>query len=333
MKKLFYILYYLKELDRRKFSKFLNYTAEKTGRSKMSILLSVFASSLRYNISLLEYFNFRFYEISRQEKEAYAGTGYMYQYQLKMNPRAGRNVLSDKHLFLKHYGVFVKHGFASIDELQKSSPLAERMLSGDSGKIVLKDSKGQCGVGIVVKETRTLNPASLVESMKATHNDLAEEFVTQHPDLMALSPSGLNTIRVITQLDQNNEVKLLGCRLRITINSSVDNLAAGNIAAPIDDKTGVVTGPGVYSDITKPDEYTHPVTGVAIVGFQVPFWRETIQMIKKAALVNTSNRSIGWDVAITENGPELIEANHDWCKLLWQLPAKKGLKPMLKQYL
>jgi hypothetical protein len=55
-------------------------------------------------------------------------------------------------------------------------------------------------------------------------------------------------------------------------------------------------------------------------------------MIKKAALLHPENRSIGWDVAITNNGPELIEANHDWCKLLWQLPVKKGLKHVLENY-
>lgn len=333
MKRLLYILYYLKQLDKEKFNKFLRYTAEKTGRSKLSIWKSVLTESVKYNISLLEYFNFRFYEISDAEKQTYAGTGYMYEYQLQMNPAASRNVLEDKLTFLKDYGRFVQHGFASLTNLEKDASAAEKLLANKSGKIVLKDSKGQCGIGIVVKQTRGLTPALLVESLKETHNDFAEEFVTQHSDLMRLSPSGLNTIRIITQLDKNKVVNILGCRLRITINSSVDNLAAGNIAAPIDEVTGVVAGPGVYSDITKGEEYVHPVTGVPVVGFQVPYWNETITMIKNAALVNTNNRSIGWDVAITQNGPELIEGNHDWCKLLWQLPVKKGLKPMLEAYL
>lgn len=333
MKRLLYILYYWKELDKPKFNKFINYVSEKTGRSKLSIGKSILADSLRYNISLLEYFNFKFYEIEAPEKETYAGTGFMYEYQLTMNPKAGRNVLEDKLSFLKDYAAFVQHDFASLHDLEKDASVSERLLKNNSGKIVLKDSKGQCGIGIVVKKTGELNPATLVTALKETNNDFAEEFVTQHPDLMGLSPSGLNTIRIITQLNKNNEVDLLGCRLRITINSSVDNLAAGNIAAPIDEKTGIVTGPGVYSDITKNDESIHPVTGVKIIGFQVPFWKETIAMIKNAALINTSNRSIGWDVAITQNGPELIEGNHDWCKLLWQLPVKKGLKPLLQSYL
>jgi hypothetical protein len=94
----------------------------------------------------------------------------------------------------------------------------------------------------------------------------------------------------------------------------------------------MVKGPGVYSDITKPDQEYHPVTDVKIRGFQVPFWKESLEMVKDAALRHPQNRSIGWDVVITEKGPGLIEGNHDWCKLLWQLPVKKGLKLMLKDY-
>jgi len=110
-------------------------------------------------------------------------------------------------------------------------------------------------------------------------------------------------------------------------------MAAGNLAAPIDISTGKVSGSGVYSDITKSDESVHPVTGVSIVGFQIPFWSEACQMARDAALFDTRNRSVGWDIAITENGPELIEGNHNWCKLLWQLPVKKGLKSELEKYL
>ena len=68
-------------------------------------------------------------------------------------------------------------------------------------------------------------------------------------------------------------------------------------------------------------------------GFQIPFWKDTIKMVTSAALYSQENKSVGWDIAITEEGPELIEANHNWCKLLWQLPVKQGLKKELEKYL
>ena len=150
---------------------------------------------------------------------------------------------------------------------------------------------------------------------------------------MRLTPSAVNTVRVITQLDNTLNPVILGCRLRIGVNGVVDNLAAGNIAAPVDADTGIVFGGGIYSDITKPDETIHPVTKTPIVGFQIPFWKETVDLVKKVAVVNPVNRSIGWDIAITETGPELIEGNREWCKLVYQLPVHKGLKNELQQYI
>ena len=255
----------------------------------------------------------------------------MYEYQLLMNPKSKREVLEDKIRFLSHFKPFVRRSFVRLDDLQNHPDLARKLLGNAPGKMVLKGSRGQVGKEVEVVKAADFTPESLVRHMQTKGYDLAEEYVLQHPALMALSPSGLNTLRIFTQL-HNGHVELLGARLRVSVNSAVDNLGAGNLAAPIDPDTGRVNGPGVYSDITKSDEPVHPITRIPIEGFQVPFWPEALQMAKDAALFNTDNRSIGWDIAITPHGPELIEGNHNWCKLLWQLPVKKGLKEMLSKY-
>ena len=332
LKRFLYLAYYFKEVDWSKLNKFMNYVSEKHHISKFNLWHDILRSSIKYNISILEYFLFKFYNISDKEKENYAGTGYMYEYQLKMNPKVSRDILENKLIFLKEYSPFIKHNYASIDDINKEPIKLEKILNNDSEKIVLKSSNGQCGIGIEVRKSKDFNRETLLERLKETDNDFVEDYVEQHKELNKLSPSGLNTVRIITQLNSNGEVEILGARLRITINSSIDNLAAGNIAAPIDLQTGLINGPGVYSDITKEDEITHPITGVKIVDFKIPLWEESLQMTKEAALLHPENRSVGWDVAITNNGPELIEGNHDWCKLLWQLPVKKGLKPLLEKH-
>ena len=309
------------------------YVTNKHNIAKISIWKNIIKSSLKYNISILDYFYFKFYELTNSEKEIYAGTGFMYEYQLLMNPKDKRELLENKLLFLEKYSKFINHKYSSKKEFLSNKSIANEILSNRSGKIVLKSSDGQCGEGINIIDIEKVNEDELLQKLHKTENDLIEEFIVQHDKLMELSPSGLNTIRIFTQLNKNDEVEILGTRLRITINSHVDNLAAGNIAAPINEKTGRVEGPGVYSDITKKDEFAHPITGVEIIGFQVPFWKESMQLVKEAALLHKENRSIGWDIAITNDGPELLEGNHNWCKLLWQLPVKKGLKRTLEKYL
>lgn len=332
MMRLIYIGYYFKKMNWPLLRKFMAYTSKTKNRSVLSLSVSMIYNVLRYNISLLEYFQFRFFEKSHQEKLEWAGTGFMYEFQLGMNPKKERHILDDKRLFAKEYKEFLVHKVEDKGSIQNDKEGIERLLANISGKIVFKAADGKCGAQVDIDSTDKYTAESVLNRLDTTEYDLVEEFIVQHPALQALSPSAVNTIRIFTQLNATNKVDILGCRLRISVNSKVDNMAAGNMAAPIDEKTGMVSGPGVYSDITKFDESVHPITGVRIEGFQVPYWQESIEMVKRAALKHPQNRSIGWDVVITEQGPGLIEGNHDWCKLLWQLPVKRGLKAELLRY-
>jgi hypothetical protein len=331
LKRLIYLFYYLRETDFKQLGVFLQYSKTLTEKSGLRIKADVLKSLFRYNISLKDYFCFRFFEKKDADRKEWAGTGFMYEYQLRMNPRGAREVLENKILFLNRFHSFINREFLTLSEIRTTRLLAEKILSNPSGRVVLKGSHGQIGAEVEVISCNQYSPKSLIRYMETKKYDLAEEYVIQHPALMELSPSGLNTVRVFTQLHKGN-VDFLGARLRVSVNSPVDNMAAGNLAAPIDIATGVVNGPGVYSDITKEDKSFHPVTGKAITGFVIPHWNEVVELARRAALHNSENRSVGWDIAITEAGPELIEGNHNWCKLLWQMPVKQGLKKELEKY-
>lgn len=305
----------------------------KSKRTKIGIVLDIVYCVLSYQISIMEYFQFNYFLIGKDERKLFVGTPAMRPYQLKINPKSENYILHNKLKFLEIYGSFIKHGYATLADFQANNKSAENVLSNKSGKIVLKSIYGECGNGIEVMSVKGLDSEAILKRLKESGNDFAEEFVIQHKDLMRLSPSGLNTMRIITQLNKKDEVEILGTILRISINSVVDNWHAGNIAAPVNLSTGIVEGPAFYMDITKPDEYDHPITGVKIKGFQVPYWKEALQMAKDAALYNKRNRSIGWDIAVTDNGPDLIEGNHDWDKVLWQRSVKIGLKPLIEAYL
>jgi hypothetical protein len=334
MKRIIYLGYYIKQMNWQQLNSFLNYTTKLTNKNRFIILTEAIRCVFIYNISILEYFQFRFFEKNNLERKQWAGTGFMYEAVLKLNPIANRQILSDKRIFLEYYKDFVNHWHVTLSELEQNSLALNEKLNGYENKIVLKSSSGQCGEGLIVKELNdSVNAEILIKELRRTGNDIVEQFVEQHTDLSCMSSSGLNTLRIFTIINSNGQVDILGARLRITINSHIDNLAAGNIACEVDLNTGKIIGPGVYSDITKKDIYQHPVSGIEIVGFQVPYFFECIELVKKAALFDITNKTVGWDVAITNNGVELIEGNHNWCKLLWQLPAKKGLKSELEKYL
>lgn len=331
LRRLLYLFYYLKESDFVLMRKFLRYSSAVSGRSKYAIIADVLLSSLRYNISFKDYFCFRFYDSDRSSREEWAGTGFMYEYQLRMNPKGSRSLLENKVLFLNHYSDLIRRSYLPVSGTTDDLRSLFTLLRNSSGRLVLKGSLGQVGSEVEVISCDKYTPESLLVYMKKHNFDLVEEFVIQHSELNDLSPSGLNTVRIVTQL-HNNDVIIIGARLRITVNSSVDNMAAGNIAAPVDAETGVVSGPGVFSDITKEQVTKHPVTGKAIAGFQIPHWDKVLKLADIAARSAGGNRSVGWDIAVKSDGPELIEGNHNWCKLLWQMPVNRGLKMELLRY-
>lgn len=332
MKRLFYLAYYFKELDRVKLAKFTQHVKSVKNNYTLSLWTDIVLSSLKYNISILDYFYFKFYELDASQRKTFAGTGFMYEYQLKMNPKKYRDVLENKILFLEKYKDFVIRNWASINVIENDREKLDNILNNSSGKVVVKGSKGQVGAEVKILKSKDYTHQSLLEYMKVNKFDLLEEYVVQHPDIMRLSPSGLNTVRIFTQIE-NGKLYYLGARLRITINSQIDNMAAGNPAAPINIEAGVVDGAGVFSDMAVKEVELHPVTGISIVGFKIPFWEDVLRLVEQAVFLVPENKSIGWDIAISDKGPELIEGNHNWCKLLWQLPVKKGMKAELEKYL
>ena len=313
--------------------RFVAFAQKKTGYSKLNIIRDAIASTFRYNIGLIDYFYFRFYEKSASERSKWVGTGYKYEYDLVMNPVEERHILQNKIHFFKAYQPFIKHGMCLLEDLEQNNAAARAVLNNPTGKIAIKDALGQCGWNVEVKPSDEMSREELVQYMRDKGFNMVEEFVVQHPDLNHISPAGLNTVRIITQLNAKGGVDFIGPTLRMTVNSAVDNMAMGNIAAPIDLETGKIKGKGVYQDITREPVTKHPVTGVELIGYQIPHWEAVLELCTNAALYNTKNKSIGWDVAIRASGPSFLEGNHNWCKLLWQLPIDRGMKHVLDSHL
>jgi hypothetical protein len=68
-----------------------------------------------------------------------------------------------------------------------------------------------------------------------------------------------------------------------------------------------------------------PGTGRRFTGFQLPHWAEVRQLALRAAAAFPWTRTIGWDIAISDRGPVLLEGNDRWDPALIQLPASGGL--------
>ena len=81
----------------------------------------------------------------------------------------------------------------------------------------------------------------------------------------------------------------------------------GWIALLIYAQTGRVVGNALNGE--NQEFECHPVTGVRFDGFQIPCFEEAKELVLKASLESDKILVVGWDVAISEDGPVVIEGN------------------------
>lgn len=335
MRRILYILYFIKTTDYKRLLEYARHAHEQ-GYAYFGLFLSMIYCSFRFKSAFDEFFIFRFYSKTNQERSLWACSGYMYEYQRKMNPVGCREILDDKTKFYKHYGDLMIHSVGDINDLEKTPGLLEKIYNNKAGKLVFKSKNGQCGNSVYVCSTNEIPINNVIPFMKKQKWDLLEEYAIQHNDITKLSPFAVNTIRIVTQINKSGDVDILACRMRISGGANVDNFSHKShtgMAAAIDMESGTIMLPAVLKDNYSEPIYIHPKTGVPIVGFHIPYWDKVIQLAVDAALKEPQNRSIGWDIVITESGPGLIEGNHNWNRDIYQMPVNKGLKPVLDRYL
>jgi hypothetical protein len=151
----------------------------------------------------------------------------------------------------------------------------------------------------------------------------------------ALSPRALGTVRIVTALNKD-VVRFFFAVLKIPVGENVtDNFSegtSGNIIAPIDLESGLL-GLGVISRSRTWPEMTsinqHPDTGSPICGFQLPFWRETLETVRCAQQELREAPTLGWDIAITDSGPVVVEANISYGVEIHQVALQRGLRKEL----
>jgi len=139
-----------------------------------------------------------------------------------------------------------------------------------------------------------------------------QEQLVQHEIMNRLNPYCINTLRIETFTNKQKVSRIITGMLRIGLNKAhIDNVSSGGAYIGIDMESGVLNEEA-FSDFTHGRGKTyrkHPETGLIFKDFKIPFIPEIIDMVESAACIVPKLRIIGWDVAITDNGPVLIEAN------------------------
>ena len=141
-----------------------------------------------------------------------------------------------------------------------------------------------------------------------------------------LNSKSINTLRIVT-VHSKGKIKVLSSLLRVGTSETgnVDNWAAGGLAIGIQNN-GYLKKYGLYKPGHGLKISEHPDSKIEFEKYKVPMLNEAQDLAIKAHKFFYNVGAIGWDVAITDDGPIFIEGNDNFEITLMQAcdrPLKK----------
>ncbi len=266
-------------------------------------------------------------------------------WQRRFNPRSWECLSEDKSVFYAYcsavglpvpalFAVFdFPVGWSSTGMILRERKDWEQFFDEQlPNEFVVKPAAGVYGLGVNVYQRvgRHFQDAfgvdctasTLYETLRGNHEYrrfVIQERLRSHADLEQLSgTTALQTARLVTWVGMQGDIEIYLTLLKIIAgNRLTDNYQhgrSGNLIANIDAEKGVL-GPAIGGDAGEFGFRTvdaHPSTNAIFSGFQLPFWQEARELVRRAAGFFCPLRTIGWDVALTPHGPVLVEANMWW---------------------
>ncbi len=144
---------------------------------------------------------------------------------------------------------------------------------------------------------------------------LFQNVIKQHSQLNNLNPSCLNTMRIDTFINPDGKIDVISAYIRMSYkNAYVDNISSGGLLVGIDIDSGRLKKEGFSNlkDVGVKIFKEHPVTKTVFEGFTIPFFDKAKELVVEAARLMPGLRLVGWDVAISEEGPVIVEGNSDY---------------------
>lgn len=282
----------------------------------------------RFGISFEEYFWYDFPKLSTEGRQEYISDKVRYYLYNRLNLQENHHIFRNKADAYKAFGEYYGREVIKVESAADFPRFAEFVQAHPD--FILKPIDGDCGKNTGIYHRKDYPDAG--ELFRAIQTDsppvVLEELIVQSESVARFHPKSVNTVRIpVVKSKTSGQVHIITPFFRMGRGDSVvDNAGAGGIFANIDVDTGIVYTSGITENGKA--YLIHPDSGYTIIGFQIPRWDEAIALVKQASQ-KTTNRFIGWDLALTDNGWVIVEAN-DCGQFVMQLADKKGqLREML----
>lgn len=156
---------------------------------------------------------------------------------------------------------------------------------------------------------------------------LLQSALQQHPAMEQMTGKAVGSIRLVTvRTGVMPDVFYALWKIPSPKAMSDNFWQSGSMIAQIDSATGKVGRCRIGTGLEARDIEEHPVSGQRFDSLTIPHWDEACRMAREAHAVLSEFGVIGWDVAITEDGPVLIECNDNPFHSLYQIAFCRGIR-------
>lgn len=322
------ILRYALDASYKRFYDDLAPIAKQNNKNRFLMFCDTAICTVIFGSGLTDYLNYRFYAKTFGERRSYVTIRDQDKFYAKVSPAKYKNTLSIKTNFMKAFHEYADRAYFSPEEsriedlrnfLSQNDMFMEKPVDGIAGRDVKKVYAN--AVGDIQNYYNYLKDNRL----------FLDQYIIQHEKMSALCPKSVNTVRLMTS-SVSGVPEIFFAGLRVGNGSAdIDNFHGGGMGVLVDLDSGKLIGNATDKKLNQFE--CHPVTNTKFDGYAIPYWEEAKQMVCKAASVEPHIMVVGWDVAITENGPTLIEANRRPGFDMPQVLYNRGLKSTMKKIL
>ena len=280
--------------------------------------------AILYGASPKNYYWFGFYDMDHSHRKTFVTHMMSEKIQKRCNDPAKTRLFQNKGLFYETFEKYMGRRCLTTDQMSGPEKLTDL-----GAKIIYKPITGSQGFGIKVFDLNDEEPEQVFETLIGLPAGVIESFLTQHKLMGEMSDAAVNIVRIVTGV-VGQEVFVLGATVAFARKLPYTNASGDAIFAIVDIRNGEIVSDGC--DYEERIYQTHPVSGRRLMGFHIPFWNQILDLVRAAAMEVPEVRYVGWDIAITENGPVIIEGNDDpgyeWMQIYLINPSKTGKKGM-----
>lgn len=311
-----------------------------TGWDRETTEAKILEAQGRTGCTYKEYLIYKFYELTEAEQEKVFVAKFSRKITAKYDVnREFNDMLYNKEKTNIYFSKYLRRPWCVNTKITLEEFIEK---FAESKRVIYKPLGGNRGRGVEAFDVDRENAAAVFNTLVTYPEGVVEQYVVQHPEVSSISPDSVNTLRIVTISSNTQNVTADGkmkdiayASIRIGGGGSiVDNFHSGGMVAAIDLETGIIVTDAADGDGNVFEK--HPATGTVIKGFKIPFFQEALDLVNEAIDENKIEGYLGWDVAITEDGPVLIEVNVVPGVVLLSMPyvaEKKGMKYVMEKYL